>query len=156
ARAELANNYEQKLTEKYVYTSSYDPTLNKDEIDQQFLEFFQTVQNKILNTAGWFGETGFLHEYAGEKLTAYFFIELPPTEPLQLDKENIKKIPAGIWTSQINTDYQINNAQTIFADIFNKNKSNIIIETEIFINKSIYSEPKKELRILTQTGEHNG
>lgn len=155
ARAEMTDNYEQKLPEKHVYTSPYNPNLSQDEINQHFMDFFQHVQNQNLTADGWFGEMGFLHLYTGENLDAYFFIEIPPTKHLQLDEQHIKKISAGTWTSQINDDYEINNAHKIFADLFEENASNIIIETDIFVNKSIYAEPKKELRILSKEGDYD-
>ena len=117
-RAEMKDNYEQQLPEKYVYVSPYNQALSEDEINQHFLEFYKIIQDKNLITDDWFGE-------------------------------------AGIWVSQINNDYQINNAKTIFEDTFKENASNIVVETEIFVNKSVYDEPKKELRILTKVGEND-
>ncbi|MCL2216950.1 MAG: MerR family transcriptional regulator [Defluviitaleaceae bacterium] len=133
--------YPRKIEEKAFYVQPCDKSrMNQLDVIKAYMEM-PFAADGIEGLM----EYGFMYEHSLSGVEYFVFVEIPQN----MDVENKKIIPAGIYFCCINEAGQIDNAPDIFKEQLNGKDSFIAIETEIMADKYEMGKPFfSELRVI--------
>lgn len=141
----VSKPYLREISEKLYYVTPRSHPFTEEELSEALFQLFSNLPEYEYHPFDLINY-GMIHEYSPTQVLYYAFVEIPlPLKHL----ENTRLIPAGDYHCLQNNTNQIEQAPKIFTELFQKNKTVLVIESDLFASHYQVTNPIKELRAIT-------